>query len=121
MVDVQDPVGERRDEVVPDDLHVAREHYELDAFLPEQVDLAPLLVALRVGRDRELAELDVEAPGHIGKPPVVAHDERDVDAPLPRAPASEDVVQAVREVGHEERDPRHHVREEENGAELERP
>ena len=105
-MDVDDPVRPRVGERRREDLHVAGQHDEVDAVLVEQGRLhLCLLGRLGVRGHGQVEELDAEPRGDVGVVGVVADDEGDVDGQLAGAPAGEEVVQAVRLLRREERDP----------------
>ena len=95
---------EALDELGGEDLHVAREHDEIDRVLLEQRDLRGLLRGLGLGRDREHAIGHAELRRDRRELLVVADDQRDLAGELARAVAQQQVVEAVVGARDEDRD-----------------
>ena len=95
MVDVDRPAGESGAEVVAQDLHVAGEDHEVDAVGVDEIEHRRFLAGLAVGLDREVDEGDPVALGDLAAVGVVGHDEGDVDGEPARAPAVQQIDQAV--------------------------
>ena len=99
VVDVDRPALQRGAEIGRQDLHVARQHHEIDALvLDDGFDpllLCPLGGGVAAGGQRQVVERDAVAIGQAGERGVVRHDGRDVDVELAALPAEQQVVQAV--------------------------
>ena len=107
VVDVDDPVRVRRDELRREDLHVAGEDDEVDPFPVQERELFRFDGVAVVLRDGQDPELHAESLGHGLEFRVVPDDHRDLDLPLPRADAREQVVETPRLLRDEDRHPRH--------------
>ncbi len=99
MVNVDRPAGEELAEIGAEDLHVARQHHQIDTFtLDQRFDLQFLLtldLGAAAGRQRQVMEGDAIAGGQLGKVGVIGDDRRDLDIELPAAPAKQQVIEAV--------------------------
>ena len=79
-MDVDDAVRVGRAELVRDDLHVARQHDEVDLLVFEERELLVFYRALRFFRDFEHGVGHGEVLGHVPQVLVVRHDLYDLDA-----------------------------------------
>src|SRR6185295_7414182 len=99
-----DAVAEALHEGRAQDLHVARQHDQVDALALQQLNLFRLLLQLGLGRDRQDQKWDrlvLGDPRQIGP---IADDQPDVAGQLAAAMAPEQVVQAVVILRHEDGD-----------------
>jgi hypothetical protein len=94
VVDVDHRHADRVEEVARQDLHVARQDDEVEVS-GQQLELAALGLALRVGADRDVDERDAERAHVVGEIGVVRDHEPDVEVELvaPRPP--QQIEQAV--------------------------
>ena len=79
-MDVDDAVRVGRAELVRDDLHVARQHYEVDLLVFEERELLVLDRPFRLLRHLEHGVGHGEVLGHVPQVLVVRHDLYDLDA-----------------------------------------
>ena len=75
MVDVDDPIRVRCDEVVAEDLHVASHHDQLDAMIGERCQHLSLLFGLGVRRHGKVKVGHAHVFGDAGVVWVVRHDD----------------------------------------------
>ena len=105
MVDINQPPGIPRYELGREDLHVARQHHQIDPVLREQFQLTPLRFRLPVFRNRDVMERNAEEPGQRRGVLMVADDQRHFTTQLASAMAMEQVRQAMLVAGDEDRRP----------------
>ena len=94
VVDVDDPPRVAGDERRAQDPHVARQDHEIDPLALEHFQQLALLFG-RVRAHREEMERHAEHRGHVPQVLVVAEHGREVDVDLPRAPAQQQVEEAM--------------------------
>ena len=95
MVDVDRAAFQLAAQLGRQDLHVAGEHHQLDAFAVGDLQQARLGMGLARGGDRHVVEGNVVGRRQLVEIPMVRHDRADVDRQQPGAPAEQQVVQAV--------------------------
>jgi hypothetical protein len=100
VVDVDDPAGQARAEVVGQHLHVPGEHDELDVELVDQRLQPGLGGGLRVRRHGHVVEADAVEVGQRPQRLVVGDDGHQVDRQALGALPEGQVVEAVRGRGH---------------------
>ena len=103
-MDVDDPQREMRDEVVRQNLHIARHDHEVDAMALQEVDDLRLLLRLLPLLHRAAEIRDVEPVRDIFEIRVVADDQRNIAVQIALVGVHEQVVQAVRGLGGHNRD-----------------
>lgn len=106
VVDVDDAAGHGGAELGGQDLHVPRQHDELDAVLGDEVQDGGLLLGLGVLCHGEVVEGDAVRLCELGVLRVVGHDQRHLDAELAGLHAEQQVVEAVADLGHHDEDAR---------------
>ena len=111
VVDVNDVVRILPDHVVAYYLHVARKHDERHLLLLQQFHLCLLHLCLVrvVFLYAPYVERNVELLRHIAQVFVVAHDARNLHFPLASLVTSQQVIQAVAHLAHEDCHSRLHV------------
>jgi len=82
------------------DLHVARQHDEIDVILLDQVQDLRFLLVLGVGFDGQMVERDVVASGQVLEIRMVGYDARNLDGELLGRLTEEEVVETVSDFGH---------------------
>ena len=95
VVDVDRPAGQRIAQRRREDLHVARQHDQVDPFALDQVDDAVLLLFAVFGGDRQVVEGDAVRLGERREVGVVGRDAGDLHRQLPAVHAEQQVVEAV--------------------------
>ena len=105
MVDIDHPPRQPLAHGGRDDLHVARQHDQIDIALVDFLHHALFLFGLAGRRDRQVQVLDVvglRQPFRVG---MIGNDQRNVDGQLAQAHAIEQVEQAVQVFGDHDQDP----------------
>ena len=99
VVDVDGPATQELAELGRQDLHVARQHDQVDAQLTDELFNLQLLLALGfeagAGGQLQVMEGDAVALHQLGEVGVVGHDGRDIHPELAAAPAEQQVIEAV--------------------------
>ena len=103
MVDIDDPVREGFDHPFRNDLHVTRQHDEVDLMFGQQLHFGAFLLLLVLLVDRENVERDIETSADVFQFGVIADNQRDLHVPLSGRVAGEHIVQAVRHFRNEDR------------------
>ncbi|MNU90109.1 hypothetical protein D3C71_799650 [compost metagenome] len=95
VVDVDRAAVQRAAHAGRQDLHVAGQHHQVDAFLVHDVQHLLLLFQLGVGRDRQVMERNAVGRRQAGVIVVIGHDGGDFRVQMSAMHAEQQVVQAV--------------------------
>ncbi len=109
VMDVDDPVGESIQDRVAEDLHVAGQYDQIDVLLLEESQHGALLLCLVY--HRQVVVGDAEIAGGLGVVGMIADHQGDLGGELLHAPPRQQVVHAVRLLGHQQGHPPRLVRE----------
>lgn len=105
VVDVDDASRHGLAQFRRQDLHISRQHNQVNLVFLHELQDPSLLLRLGVGGDGEVHEGDVIGSSQSGKVGVVGDDQRDLDVKLAGRLAEEQVVQAVTNLGNHDHHP----------------